>query len=62
MLSLSKAIVVVDEDVNVHDYEEVFFYVGANVDTKRDVVLTEGPLDHLERSSRAAPAPARRRC
>jgi 4-hydroxy-3-polyprenylbenzoate decarboxylase len=48
MLSLSKAVVVVDAHVNVHDYEEVFFYVGANVDPKRDVVLTEGPLDHLD--------------
>ena len=43
MLSLSKSIVVVDEHVNVHDYEEVFFYVGANVDPKRDLVVTEGP-------------------
>ncbi|HET8651456.1 MAG TPA: menaquinone biosynthesis decarboxylase [Gaiellaceae bacterium] len=48
MLSLTKAIVVVDEHVNVHDYAEVFFYVGANVDPKRDVVLSEGPLDHLD--------------
>jgi 4-hydroxy-3-polyprenylbenzoate decarboxylase len=48
MLSLTKAVVVVDEDVNVHDYEGVFFHVGANVDPKRDVVLTEGPLDHLD--------------
>jgi 4-hydroxy-3-polyprenylbenzoate decarboxylase len=32
----------------VHDYEEVFFYVGANVDPKRDVVIAEGPLDHLD--------------
>jgi 4-hydroxy-3-polyprenylbenzoate decarboxylase len=48
MLSLSKSIVVVDEHVNVHDYEEVFFYVGANVDPKRDVLLTEGPMDHLD--------------
>src|SRR5262249_61229439 len=48
MLSLTKAIVVVDADVNVHDYEEVFFQVGANVDPKRDVLLTEGPLDHLD--------------
>ncbi|HET8607294.1 MAG TPA: menaquinone biosynthesis decarboxylase, partial [Gaiellaceae bacterium] len=31
MLSLTKAVVVVDEHVNVHDYAEVFFYVGANV-------------------------------
>ena len=48
MLSLTKSVVVVDEHVNVHDYEQVFFYVGANVDPKRDVVLTEGPLDHLD--------------
>lgn len=48
MLSLSKSVVVVDEWVDVHDYEEVFFRVCANVDPKRDVVLTEGPLDHLD--------------
>jgi 4-hydroxy-3-polyprenylbenzoate decarboxylase len=48
MLSLTKGIVVVDEHVNVHDYAEVMFYVGANVDPKRDVVIGEGPLDHLD--------------
>ncbi len=48
MLSLTKGIVVVDAHVDVHDYAEVMFYVGANVDPKRDVVLTEGPLDHLD--------------
>jgi 4-hydroxy-3-polyprenylbenzoate decarboxylase len=48
MLSLSKAVVVVDAHVDVHDYEQVFFYVGANVDPKRDVMLSEGPLDHLD--------------
>jgi 4-hydroxy-3-polyprenylbenzoate decarboxylase len=48
MLSLSKSIVVVDEQVDVHDYEEVFFRVCANVDPGRDVLLTEGPLDHLD--------------
>jgi len=48
MLSLSKSVVIVDAHVNVHDYEEVFFYVGANVDPKRDVVIAEGPLDHLD--------------
>src|SRR5437867_11677465 len=48
MLSLTKGIVVVDEHVNVHDYAEVMFYVGANVDPKRDVMLTEGPADHLD--------------
>jgi 4-hydroxy-3-polyprenylbenzoate decarboxylase len=48
MLSLSKSVVVVDEHVNVHDYEEVFFRVCANVDPGRDVLLSEGPLDHLD--------------
>jgi 4-hydroxy-3-polyprenylbenzoate decarboxylase len=48
MLSLTKSIVIVDEHVNVHDYAEVFFYVGANVDPKRDIELTEGPMDHLD--------------
>ena len=47
MLSLTKSIVVVDEWVDVHDYEEVFFRVTANVDPGRDV-LFEGPLDHLD--------------
>jgi 4-hydroxy-3-polyprenylbenzoate decarboxylase len=48
LLSLAKSVVVVDEHVNVHDYEEVFFRVTANVDPKRDVLLSEGPLDHLD--------------
>src|SRR5437762_2718620 len=48
MLSLTKCVVVVDEFVNVHDYEEVFFRVTANVDPKRDILLSEGPVDHLD--------------
>jgi 4-hydroxy-3-polyprenylbenzoate decarboxylase len=48
LLSLTKSVVVVDEWVDVHDYNEVFFRVGANVDPKRDVLLSEGPLDHLD--------------
>jgi 4-hydroxy-3-polyprenylbenzoate decarboxylase len=48
LLSLTKCVVVVDEWVDVHDYDEVFFRVCANVDPKRDVLLSEGPLDHLD--------------
>jgi 4-hydroxy-3-polyprenylbenzoate decarboxylase len=48
MLSLTKSVVVVDHFVDVHDYEEVFFRVTANVDPKRDVLLSEGPVDHLD--------------
>jgi 3-polyprenyl-4-hydroxybenzoate decarboxylase and related decarboxylases len=48
MLSLTKCVVVVDAHVNVHDYAEVLFYAGANVDPARDVTIGEGPLDHLD--------------
>jgi 4-hydroxy-3-polyprenylbenzoate decarboxylase len=48
MLSLTKGVIVVDAHVDVHDYAQVAFYVGANVDPARDVVLSEGPLDHLD--------------
>jgi 4-hydroxy-3-polyprenylbenzoate decarboxylase len=48
MLSLTKCVVVVDAHVDVHDYAQVLFYAGANVDPGRDVVLARGPLDHLD--------------
>ena len=48
LLSLTKCVVVVDDFVDVHDYEEVFFRVTANVDPKRDILLSEGPVDHLD--------------
>src|SRR6059036_3650644 len=48
LLSLTKCVVVVDRWVDVHDYEEVFFRVTANVDPKRDLLISEGPLDHLD--------------
>ena len=51
MLSLSKSVVVVDDFVDVHDYEQVFFHVCANVDPKRDVALSEGPLDQLDHAA-----------
>jgi 4-hydroxy-3-polyprenylbenzoate decarboxylase len=51
MLSLSKSVVVVDSTVDVHDYEQVFFTVCANVDPKRDVLVSEGPLDQLDHAA-----------
>jgi 4-hydroxy-3-polyprenylbenzoate decarboxylase len=53
MLSLSKSVVVVDEFVDVHDYEAVFFHVCANVDPGRDAMLSEGPLDQLDHAAAA---------
>jgi 4-hydroxy-3-polyprenylbenzoate decarboxylase len=48
LLSLTKGVVVVDDWVDVHDYGQVMWQAGANVDPSRDVVLSEGPLDHLD--------------
>ncbi len=50
-MQFCKCIVVLDEGVNVHDYAQVAWRVFNNVDWKRDVVVTEGPLDALDHSS-----------
>jgi len=50
-LMFSKFIIVVDEDVNVHDTEEVLFHVGAHVDPRRDTCLVDGPVDALDHAA-----------
>lgn len=50
-LMFSKIIIVVDKHVNVQNVEEVFFYVGSNVDPKRDVTIVEGPVDVLDHAA-----------
>jgi 4-hydroxy-3-polyprenylbenzoate decarboxylase len=50
-LQFSKCIVVVDADVDVHDYAQVAWRVFNNVDWKRDVVSVDGPLDVLDHSA-----------
>jgi 4-hydroxy-3-polyprenylbenzoate decarboxylase len=51
LMSLVKLIVVVDEDCDVHDYNEVAWRAFGNVDYSRDMLLTEGPVDHLDHAS-----------
>ncbi len=51
LMMLTKAIVVVDENVNVHDLQEVAWRVLGNVDWKRDITLVEGAVDQLDHSS-----------
>jgi 4-hydroxy-3-polyprenylbenzoate decarboxylase len=52
LLSLTKAIVVVDEWVDVHDYNEVVWQMGANVDPAHDILMSYGPLDQLDHAAR----------
>jgi 4-hydroxy-3-polyprenylbenzoate decarboxylase len=51
LLSLSKLVVVVDADCDVHDYSEVAWRAFGNVDYAHDLLLTSGPVDHLDHSA-----------
>ena len=50
-MMFTKMIVVVDEDVNVHDTREVLFRLCANMDPARDIILTKGPADVLDHAT-----------
>ena len=49
-----KCIIVVDHDVNVQDLGEVVWRVANNIDARRDIVFSDGPVDQLDH---AAPRP-----
>jgi len=48
----TKCILVVDEDVNVHDIGDVTLKVLNNIDPERDIQFTLGPVDSLDHASR----------
>ena len=50
-MMFAKMIVVVDEHVDVHDEQEVLFHMGANVDWRRDTIISDGPCDILDHST-----------
>ncbi len=50
-MMFSKLIIVVDEDVNVQDLSTTAWKVLNNVDWRRDVIISEGPLDELDHAS-----------
>lgn len=51
LLMLAKAIVVVDEWVDVHNLSQVAWQALGNVDWGRDIVVVDGPVDHLDHAS-----------
>lgn len=51
LMMLAKLIIVVDADVDVQNLSEVMWRVFNNIDPRRDVMMTEGPLDALDHSS-----------
>lgn len=50
----TKMIIVVDENVSPQDLSTVAWKVFNNIDAKRDVVISEGPLDALDHASNLA--------
>ena len=50
-MMFTKLIVVVDEDVDVHDTREVLFRLCANIDPQRDLVFSKGPADVLDHAT-----------
>ncbi|NLX12735.1 MAG: UbiD family decarboxylase [Phycisphaerales bacterium] len=50
-MMFSKFLVVLDENVNIHDEQEVLFHIGANVDPRRDTTIVDGPLDILDHAA-----------
>jgi 4-hydroxy-3-polyprenylbenzoate decarboxylase len=54
MMMLTRTILVVDDDIDVHNLSEVAWTALNNVDAGRDLVLAPGPVDALDH---AAPLP-----
>lgn len=50
-MMFTKFIIIVDEDVDVHNEQDVLFHLGANVDPRRDIVIADGPVDVLDHAS-----------
>ncbi len=50
-MAFTKILVVVDEHVDVHNEQDVLFHLCANVDPRRDITLTDGPLDILDHAA-----------
>ena len=50
-MMFTKTLIVVDDDVNVHDLSEVTWIAGNHIDPKRDIVFVEGPVDVLDHAA-----------
>ncbi len=50
-MMFTKYLVVVDEDVNVHNTSEVLFRLCTNTDPQRDTLFTKGPADVLDHAT-----------
>ena len=51
LMSLTRAIVLLDSDVDLNNPSEVLWRITSNTDPRRDIFFSEGPLDDLDVSS-----------
>jgi 4-hydroxy-3-polyprenylbenzoate decarboxylase len=51
LMALAKTIVVVSDQVDVHDLSEVAWRVTGNIDPRRDLMVIEGPMDDLDHAA-----------
>lgn len=51
-MMFTKMVVIVDDDVNVHNTSEVLWRLGNNVDWEHDAVIMKGPVDALDHAAR----------
>lgn len=51
LMALTKVIVVVDDNIDVQNPEEVWWYTLANIDPQRDTLFFKGPTDVLDHAS-----------
>ena len=56
MMMLTRTLLVVDADIDVHDVREVAWFALNNVDPSRDLLVVKGPVDDLDHSGSFLPA------
>lgn len=50
-MAFTKFIIVLDEDVDVHDEQQVLFHLFAHCDPERDMEVVHGPVDILDHAA-----------
>jgi 4-hydroxy-3-polyprenylbenzoate decarboxylase len=50
-MMFNKIMIIVDQETDVHHYQEVLKAIAENVDVESDIVFNKGPLDVLDHSS-----------
>jgi 4-hydroxy-3-polyprenylbenzoate decarboxylase len=53
-IMFTKTVIVVDEDVDVHNLNDVLWRVTGSIDPARDVFFSEGPIDQLDHATNLA--------